>query len=106
MATRLLKCATRTSLCLDSLQARVDLSLWPDVLSDCFDFVANYQMLSLSDTSISKLRISPSDEKDMTVEELEKDPQAVELYHFVKENGNLARKIEVALTEISTVRND
>ena len=122
MATRLLKCAARTSHCLDSLQARVDLSLWPDILSDCFDFVANYQMLSFSDTAIARIRNSVPEEKGMTIEEVERniarligsyhsvaDAQqqkelapAIELYHFVKDNGMLARKIEVALTRIST----
>ena len=122
VATRLLKCAARTSLCLDSLQSRVDLSLWPDILSDCFDFVANYQMLSLSDTAIARIRNSVPEEKGMTIEEVERniarligsyhsvaDAQqqkelapAIELYHFVKDNGMLARKIEVALTRIST----
>lgn len=35
-----------TVLFLDSLQARVDLSLWPKLLEDCFSFVANWQMLT------------------------------------------------------------
>ncbi|MDE6770788.1 MAG: potassium channel family protein, partial [Muribaculaceae bacterium] len=47
---RLIKCSTHTSLNLDSLQNRIDLTLWPDVLENCFAFVANYQMFSSADS--------------------------------------------------------
>lgn len=46
---RLLKCAARTALALDSLQTRVDLTPWEPLLEDCFTFVANYQMFSSED---------------------------------------------------------
>lgn len=46
----LIKAAGRTALCLDSLQNRIDLSLWPELLENCFGFVADYQMYSAEDT--------------------------------------------------------
>ena len=36
-------------MCLDSLQNRVDLTLWPDLLESSFGFVADYQMYSAED---------------------------------------------------------
>lgn len=66
---KLEKSAARTSLCLDSLESRVDLTLWPEILEDCFAFVANWQMLS---------------ESDLTA--------------FVKENTQLAAKLQKSLT--------
>lgn len=77
----LMKCTSSLSLYLDSLQSRIDLSLWPDLLEDCFAFVANYQMLSPVETS------ETSDE---------------ELCHFIRSNASLAREMETILTEIST----
>lgn len=47
----ILKTGSRTALCLDSLQNRVDLTLWPELLEQCFAFVAEYQMFSAEDTS-------------------------------------------------------
>ena len=45
----MLKVGSRTALCLDSLQNRVDLTLWPDLLEKSFAFVADYQMYSAED---------------------------------------------------------
>lgn len=45
----LLKAGSRAALCIDSLQNRVDLSLWPELLENCFGFVADYQMYSAED---------------------------------------------------------
>lgn len=47
----LLKAGSKTALCIDSLQNRVDLALWPDLLESCFGFVADYQMFSSEDPS-------------------------------------------------------
>lgn len=77
----LLRYTSSMSLYLDSLQARIDLSLWPELLEDCFAFVANYQMLSPGNP--------------------EQEPTP-ELMHFVRTNASLARDIETRLTQIST----
>lgn len=47
----LLKAGSKTALCIDSLQNRVDLALWPDLMESCFGFVADYQMFSSEDPS-------------------------------------------------------
>lgn len=77
----LMKCTASTCLFLDSLQSRIDLSLWPELLEDCFAFVANYQMLSPAD---------PETTPD------------TELQHFVRTNAGLARHMEMLLTQISS----
>lgn len=77
----LIKCADSLSLYLDNMQSRIDLTLWPDLLEDCFAFVANYQML--------------------TVDEKATVPTP-ELAHFIRTNASLARNIEVILTKLST----
>ena len=77
----LMKTAGSLSLFLDSLQGRIDLTLWPDLLEDCFAFVANYQMLSIDD--------------DL------KEPND-ELIHFIKTDASLARDMEIILTKISS----
>ncbi len=46
---RFLDSASATSLLLDSLSVKIDLSLWPELVDACFDFVANYQMFSTAD---------------------------------------------------------
>lgn len=116
----LLKSASRTSLILDSLQNRTDLSLWPELLEDCFAFVANYQMFASDDAVLNLPAIrsttkcdSGSDEKenekhisDLIASVVNKDGShelepLTELYTFIKEDGYLARKIEVTLTKIS-----
>lgn len=90
---RLVHSASRTSLCLDSLQRKVDLEQWPELLENSFGFVAAYQMFSSSDVFVH------ADEKK------EYDPSSRdvnELYHFIKENASLARKIETDLTTIAS----
>lgn len=76
----LMKYSANISLYLDSLQSRIDLSLWPQLLEDCFAFVANYQMLSDVD-SMNK----PNEE----------------LAAFIRTNASLARRMETLLTQIS-----
>lgn len=76
----LLKAGSKTALCLDSLQNRVDLSLWPELLESCFGFVADYQMYSAED---------PTSESN-------------NLMAFIDQTKNLALEIERNLTAIST----
>lgn len=116
---RLLKCAARTSLSLDSLQTHVDLSLWPEILEDCFAFVANYQMFSSEDSlSRSPLTLLP---RDLPATRREAEAQIAgeiaawdgpvdlnkggsllpvfELYYFIRDNAALATKLEAAITK-------
>ena len=51
---RLMGSASQTSLVLDSLQQRVDLTLWPRLLENCFAFVANWQLFSNRHIHIGK----------------------------------------------------
>lgn len=72
----LLKAGSRTALCIDSLQNRVDLTLWPDLLESCFGFVADYQMFSSEDLTEESETIQP----------------------FISKTRSLALTIEKALT--------
>lgn len=49
---RLMKSAFNTALAIDSLQTRVDLTLWPQLLEDCFAFVANYQVFAADTAAV------------------------------------------------------
>lgn len=118
---RLLKSAAHTSLSLDSLQTRVDMTLWPDILEDCFAFVANYQMFSsedaLSHTPITLIPHTNSATEESAESKIASDIAAwtgpldlkkqgnlqpiIELYYFIKENSELARKLETAITKIA-----
>lgn len=119
----LMTCAADTSLYLDSLQSRVDLTLWPDMLEDSFAFVAACQMF----VSKGLLRVWPEKElKDTSAKTLkeaidnistyiktwkgEEDARTnvdmapvVELYHFIKETGKLARDIELTVTKLASM---
>lgn len=106
---RLLQSAGRTSSALDSLQARVDLLQWPELLEDCFSFVAGYQMFSDAawfaaphpglEAEVSAWKGSA---KDVPAE---LQPVA-ELYYFIKKNGRMALNIETRLTEIASAKSD
>lgn len=63
----LLRAGARTALCLDSLQNRVDLSLWPELLENCFGFVADYQMYSSEDKAAENSNIKDFIEKTRTL---------------------------------------
>lgn len=90
---RLMKSAQQTSLALDSLQTRVDLTQWPDLLENCFTFVADCQMFTESDL--------PTEEK--VKENAAAIPHPLlSLSNFIKDNAALARKIEVELTKIAS----
>ena len=90
---RLMKAASQTSLCLDSLQTRVDLTQWPELLEDCFTFVADCQMFTENDI--------PSETK--VKEHAGEVPHPLlSLSNFIKDNAALARKIETELTKIAS----
>lgn len=90
---RLMKAASATSLVLDSLQTRVDLTQWPDLLEDCFTFVADCQMFTENDI--------PSE--NMVKENANATPHPLlSLSNFIKDNAALARKIETELTKIAS----
>lgn len=118
----LLEQAHQTSLFLDSLQNRVDLTIWPELLEDCFTFVANCQLFHATETLKSiphRLRISDStltpeqvndkisadiaDYDTLTEPKLESPMHAViELYHFIKANASIAEKMEARLTQLAS----
>lgn len=117
---RLMLSASHTSLALDSLQQRLDMSLWPDLLENCFSFVANYQIFSNTDIMFrnpGKIRLTGTAHNAKDVEEIlskkiagwknaddlsiDPDLKAVEeLFNFIKENANLAMEIQTVLTEL------
>lgn len=118
--SRLVKSSAQTSLALDSLQGRVDLTLWPDVLEDCFAFVANGQMFSNTDVmfgnpghiQIPGMGTDPKGaenhiasliatwkEGESLTDDLALEPVA-ELYHYIKENAEVAMRLERRLSEI------
>ena len=74
-----LKAGSRTALCLDSLQSRVDLSLWPELLESSFAFVADYQMFSAEDPTA----------------------ESSNLGSFIEQTRRLALEIEKQLTTIN-----
>lgn len=119
---RLLVSASNMSLLLDSVQNNVDLRQWPDVLEDCFSFVANYQMFSATDLltrrypvndtagretadagnreeGLSKLIAGWKGDLDFR-NEPELQPVG-ELYSFIKGNGTIALRLERQLSAIA-----
>lgn len=118
---RLLKSASQTSLALDSLQQRIDLTLWPELLELCFSFVANCQIFSNTDLMFRNLDhiLFPGNKPDEgtfeknieekiagwtsgELPEIQTDlGPIVELYSFIKENAGIATSIETYLTEFS-----
>ncbi len=118
---RFVKSAAQTSLNLDSLQTKVDLTLWPDILENCFAFVANYQMFSATDVLSQKADALLAEGEEISADKAEakvasqianwtgpvdvKKEQnlqpVIELYFFIKDNASLARKLETALTKIA-----
>lgn len=82
----LLRSAARVSLSLDSIQNRVDLTQWPELLEGCFTFVADYQLYISAET--------PDDEVKPDTKEL------------VDGLSKLAMKIETELTAIISAKPD
>ena len=119
---RLMKTLSQTSLGLDSLQTRIDLSQWPSLMEDCFKFVANYQMFAseenilqhpaaLSDarqhedtaraeSEISAAIASWQGNLDFAKSDNRLQPYA-ELYFLIKDNATLARRIESKISSIA-----
>lgn len=113
VVTRLIRSASQTSLVLDSMQMKIDLSLWPDILEDCFGFVAGFQMFSATDALLAD---APADDTaDRTKDEnigkeigawtgaldFKSEPGLQpygELYAFIKENADYALKLQSAIT--------
>ena len=118
---RLLHSASQSSLLLDSLQQRIDLTLWPVLLEDCFSFVANCQMFSNTDAMFRNSGqfafAEPSSDEQTAEENLAKkikewkseegaspdsDLQSVaELESFIKDNARIAISIETELTKLA-----
>lgn len=121
----LLRSTTRTALCIDSLQNRVDLTLWPQLLEDSFSFVAEYQMFTSSDALAERIEMRISEGKDITPSAAEKslsqtiatydgpidssgERQLIpyfDLYQFIKKTAAMARNIEIELTSIASQGN-
>ena len=115
---RLMHSSEQTSLALDSLQQRIDLTLWPVLLENCFSFVANFQIFSNTDIMfrhsdhilLSEGKMNGKSAKDKLVEkikswnqaeEISMDPDlksVEELSNFIRENANLAIEIETFIS--------
>lgn len=111
---RLLSSASSTSLLLDSVQNSVDLRQWPQVLEDCFSFVASYQMFSATDAlsalekddraAISQLIAGWKGE--LTFDGEPQLQPVGELFSFIKENASLALDLETQLSSIALGKSD
>lgn len=117
----LLQCANHVALFLDSMQQRIDLSLWPDLLEDSFNFVSEVQLFASTD-NLHDLRHMLSRDKGITenaaeediahamttyatAEQAEDEPYlrpAVELYHFIKDTASVAARIELFATNFAS----
>lgn len=118
---RLMKCSSQTSLSLDSLETRVDLTLWPDLLESCFTFVANWQMFSsfdvLSEKATALLPKGEHGDEEAAERKISAEIAAWsggtdfqsasgmleigELYSFIKDNASIARQLETEITKIA-----
>lgn len=118
---QLMHCTAQTSLTLDSLQQRIDLTLWPLLLENCFAFVANYELFAKAEPMFrnpDRIILSDSDSSNIKVEEAlalkiakwdssdeisgDSDMKAIEeLYNFIHENARIAISIETFLSEIA-----
>lgn len=88
LQSQLTRSAFSIALALDSLQTRVDLTEWPDLLENCFTLVADCQLFT--------------DEKNF-----ERDPENPRTSSsFATEAAETARKIQTLLTEITAGDND
>lgn len=91
----LLRSASHASMALDSLQQRVDLSLWPELLEDAFAFVANYQIFS---AGLLSHRHKLADENNKN----DSNEESLDLQSFINENRKLALALESHLTSLAT----
>ena len=116
----LMHSSSQTSLMLDSLQQRVDLTIWPELLEYCFSFVANYQMFANTDIMFrnpDKIVLSDGiDDPKKVIPVLESkietgnemdyssDPDMKsldELTSFIRENARIAIETETLLSELA-----
>lgn len=121
----LLRATSRTALCLDSIQSKIDMTLWPDLMENSFSFVADYQMFTTSDIIAEKIELKIREGKDLTPSQAEAkiskeiasyngpldgiDDKTlipyVDLYNFIKKNADIAQRMEVELTALSQPQN-
>lgn len=116
-----IKSARSLSLYLDSLQNRVDLTLWPPLMEQCFSFVAAYQMFSSTDALATRLTRTLDGGTQLSIGEAERviakkitdagnTPDSsnrqlapvIELYDYIRRSGTLARQLEVSLTQAAS----
>ncbi len=81
--SQLTRAAFNIALALDSLQTRVDLTEWPELLENCFTLVADCQLFT--------------DEKNMEKDDEEAETPA----SFTASASETARRIQTLLTEIT-----
>lgn len=108
----LISTTQRTSLYIDSVQNRIDITLWPDLLEDFFSFVANAQMFEATDLIAAKT-LDKSDNSTRFTSRIvdsiksaqvgQSDPikDVSELYEFIKKNADIAMSIESALSKLA-----
>lgn len=120
---RFVKSMQKTSIALDSLQSHVDLTLWPELLELCFDFVAHSQMFDSEDFALVHPQSLVGRDSVKNIEDIEREisekisdfsgdlnavsdrllKPIVELYYLIKENASIAITIEAKLTELASV---
>ncbi|MDE5903261.1 MAG: potassium channel family protein [Muribaculaceae bacterium] len=100
---RLLQCAARTSLCLDTIQSRIDLTQWPLLLENCFRFVADYQLFVSTDTAA---HIIPADVESPQPSASPSDTATPHTHadSFLESAADVALSIESELTKILTMK--
>lgn len=121
--TRLLNAMSQTSLALDSVQSRIDLTIWPELLELCFAFVATSQMFSSEDAILEKPNTIFGRSDHLTIREAESqiseqiaasaprpgdiiNPDLkpfVELYSVIKDNAAVAVRIETKLSSLGVL---
>lgn len=104
--------ASRTSLFFDSLQNRVDITLWPALLEDFFSFVANEQMFAATDLLAAGAN-GPAEHADEIIVAMKENPDAIAeattgylgavnaLAEFIRRNASLAVAIESELSQLA-----
>lgn len=102
---RLISSAARASLCLDSMQSRIDLSQWPVLLENCFTFVADYQLYISTDKPDDELSApapSPIDSAQSAAQTSSSDFQTstADSEDFLHRAARVALTIESELSKI------
>lgn len=117
----LMRSANNTCLLFDSLQTRVDITIWSRLLESCFSFVANSQMFISGDDFSRRLprrvvdghRLSIAEEEERLSKEIALSKQlpervqgsgmnnVLELYYYIKDNAEIASNIETICSELA-----